>query len=142
VPGDGFVLGALVLVPPLALLARAAVRRRIGDRSAPLERARRRARKTLARSLAPASTAREELEAFHAYLAARTRESEQAWTGRDFARWCRTDERARRLSPEIRERAGALLARLEAAVYGGTSDGAVEREALVALADELEGAGL
>ena len=142
VPGDRFVLGALLAVPPLALLARAAIRRRIGDRSAPIESARRRARRTLARSLASADSARAELEAFHAYLAARTRESERAWASRDFAHWSRTDARAGRLPPETRKKAEALLTRLEGAVYGGAGDGQVGREALVALADELERVGL
>lgn len=138
VPGDAFVLGALVGVPVLGLAARTVLRRRAGDPAAPLERRRRRARRELERALARADGAQEELAAFLAYLAARTRESPQAWSGRDLARWSASDGVA--LEDGAREQGAALLERLEEAVYGGGAPAG--REAILATAALLERSGL
>jgi hypothetical protein len=135
-PGGAAVGALLAAGPGLWLGLRLARGRR--DPDAPLERRRRRARRELARALARAAGPREELDALNAFLAARTREPEQAWLGRD--------PRAalpEGVSPEaLRELAG-LVAELERGAYGGAADGGrVGRGRVLGVADRLIGSGL
>jgi hypothetical protein len=135
---DRFLLGALVAVPLFGFVARAQARRRAGDPGAPLERRRRRARKSLERALRAAGTPAELQGAWHEFLAARTREGASAWAGRDFPSFCRARELV--LGEPLQREASALHAELEAAVWGGGSAPASER--VKALARALEEGGL
>lgn len=134
--GDGALFAAATYVPLGWLVLRFAVRRR-GDPAAPLERRRRRARRTLARDLSAARDARATLDSFTRFLAARTREPVETWTGRDPLVWGR--DHARGAEAELTE-LRRTLAELERAVYGGGR--AVERDDLLALADRLGRAGV
>jgi hypothetical protein len=136
--GDAAVGTAVLGVPLCWLVARTLVRRRRGDPSAPLERRRKRARRKLARALRRSSEPRARLSAFATFLAARTRESEEAWVGRaGRARGLELEA----LPPEEVERLRALLRRLEGAVYGDAREAVPPGEILDA-ADELLRAGL
>jgi hypothetical protein len=136
-PSQGLLVGAFLGLPLLWLLGRTLVRRRVGDPSAPLARRRRRARRELTRALARDDGARGLLEAFLAFLSARTREPAEVWSGRDVVSWA---AEAGELEPETARETAGLLQRLEAAVYGG--DSPVRREEVLALADRLGRAGL
>ncbi len=122
-PPAAAVGGILVAVPLGWWVLRALVRRR-GDPDAPLERRRRAARRRLAADLRGARRADEQLRALHAFLAARTREPEQAWVGRDveeFVAQRRGDgpERSGHAGDEAARALAAAVARLEAEAYGG-----------------------
>lgn len=130
-PGAGVVLAALGITPAAWLAMRTAVRKR-GDPNAPAERARRKARKQLSRALEQAKGPRAELDALYAFLAARTRETPEAWLGR------RLDD-ALAAAPELdREKARPLfsaVAELERAVWGGATS-TQTRERILQAADE------
>ncbi len=137
-------VGAGVAVLWLAL--RTVVRRRRGDPDAPLERRRRRAEKSLARDLASARDAAEELQALLRFLSARTREPEWAWVGRDPLEHVEAEPSGERVE-ELRESARELsetLARLERSVYsaGGNGDGRPKRDEILTLAHRLVRGGL
>jgi hypothetical protein len=138
-PGAGAVIAALLLAPALGLGARVAVRRR-RDPEAPLERRRRGARRALRRALGQAQGPKEQLDALHAWLAARTREAPQAWVGRDVLAYARegggawSGASARALSDTV--------AALEAAAYGDAPAAATDPARLLELADRLAGEGL
>jgi hypothetical protein len=137
-PSDGLLAAALAGLP-LAWLGLRSTRRRRGDPGAPLERRRRAARRRLARALRRAADARAELDAFAAFLAARTREPDEAWVGRDARAWRAQDEaRFSDVAPGAVEALAAIQARLERAVYGGGEP--VSSAELLAVADRcLEG---
>jgi BatD DUF11 like domain len=137
-PGAATVLAALGGAPLLALAARAALRRR-RDPEAPIERRRRRARAQLKRALAVAHGPKDELEALHAWLAARTREAPQAWLGRDVRDFA--SRGAGRWSGGGAEELAALVAELERAAYGGGAS-AIGSERVLAVVDRLAQEGL
>lgn len=139
-PGPGVLGGLLALTPLLWLGVRTSVRRR-GDPDAPLERRRRRARRSLARGLASASDAKQQLEAFQEFLAARTKQPEQAWLGRGVEEFCREHPATGDLSETTREAFEGLLADLNRAAFGGAG-GTVDRTRIDRLAGELIGGGL
>ncbi|MBL8863196.1 MAG: BatD family protein [Planctomycetes bacterium] len=140
-PSGGALLvgGAATLAGWLAL--RAHVRRR-GDPAAPLARARRRARRDLERALRAARTPEEQVRAVHAFLAARSGETPEAWAGRDPVQWARAAD-APRLRADVALDLRALLARLDAAIWGGASDtGRVDAREVLTLADRVAAGGL
>jgi hypothetical protein len=136
-PGIAAVLAAL-LAGPLAALGVARARRALGDPGAPLERRRRRALRELERALGASGDARDDLRAWCDFLAARSREGQGAWIGRDSAEGVRAGARA--LSPEGARELARQIEALERAAYGGGArcDGA----ALRTLARRLVGEGL
>jgi len=138
-PGGATVIAALLLAPALGLGARVAVRRR-RDPEAPLERRRRGARRALRRALVGARAPKEQLDALHAWLAARTREAPQAWVGRDVLAYAGED--ARSWSGASAAELSEAIAALEAAAYGDAQTGAVEPTQLLDLAARLEKEGL
>jgi hypothetical protein len=138
-PGAGAVVAALLLAPALGLGARVAVRRR-RDPEAPLERRRRGARRALRRALAAARTPKEQLDALHAWLAARTREASQAWVGRDVVAFSR--EEAQGWSGASARELAETVAALEATTYGDAPPGPGDPGRLLALAAQLEKEGL
>ncbi|MCP3919240.1 MAG: protein BatD [bacterium] len=85
--GGGTLLGALFSMPFAWLVGRMLLRHRRSDPSAPLERRSRAAPRKLSKGLRRAGTAAAQAECLHAFLAARTREGEQAWLGRDPLEW-------------------------------------------------------
>jgi len=113
VPADGWVVAALLGVPVLWLGTRTGIRRRRGDPGAPLERRRRRAPRQLRRALARDPSPTGALVAFDRFLAARTREPDEAWTGRALlgSSLAAPEHDALRFADELRER-------LDRAVYG------------------------
>ncbi len=129
--GTGFVLVGWLVV-------RTAVRRRVGDPAGPLERRRRRARRKLAQRLRGEDDPKAVLASFTSYLAARTREADEAWTGRDVTSWRR--EHGGASSEATGDELADLLARLEAAVYGGGAR--VEKDEVLRAADRLARTGL
>jgi len=137
-PGVATVLAALGGAPLLGLAARAALRRR-RDPEAPIERRRRRARAELKRALGRAKGPKDELEALHAWLAARTREAPQAWLGRDVRGFASRD--GGRWSAGGADELAALVAELESAAYGGGAS-TIPSERVLALADRLSKEGL
>jgi len=139
-PGPRTLGGLLLAAPLLWLGVRTRVRRR-GDPDAPLERRRRRARRVLARSLASATDAKQQLDAFHAFLAARTREPDQAWLGRDVAAFRAEHPRGGDLTDESAATLERLFDDLSRAAYGG--DGrALDAARIERAASELIGGGL
>jgi len=137
-PGAAAVLAALGAAPLLGLAARAAVRRR-RDPEAPLERRRRGARRELKRALARSQGPKDELEALHAWLAARSREAPQAWLGRDVRAFAAREGAA--WSGGGADELAALVADLERAAYGGGAR-AAGSERVLSLADRLAKEGL
>ena len=138
-PGDGGPPDrALVVlafaVPTCWLFLRGVVRRRRGDPDAPLERRRRRARKELVRGLARASGPEDKLLAFTAFLAARAKEPEGAWVGRDARRWLEGRADAEHGAGEG---VAAVVSRLEAAVYGAGA-GEVSDEEILSAAERWQ----
>jgi hypothetical protein len=127
-------LGIVASLPIAWLALRGAVRRR-SDPDAPAERARRKARRRLARELAKARDARARLDALHGFLAMRTGESREAWIGR------RVSGGAGSASPEAVKPLDEAIAELEGAVWGGRAE-AVTRERLLRAADEAVRGGL
>lgn len=139
-PGAVTLGGLLALTPLLWLGVRTSVRRR-GDPDAPLERRRRRARRALERGLANAHDAKQQLDAFHEFLAARTKEPEQAWLGRDVRGFRAEHPLGEGLDDAAVESLGTLLDDLNRAAYGGDG-GALDRERITRTARELIGGGL
>ena len=143
-PAAAAVVLVLITAPLLALFVRTGVRRRRGDPDAPLERRRRRARRTLRRELARAGDARSELACLYAFLAARTREPDGAWEGRRPSSWFTERGRrngAARVSEEDLRALDRVIAELERSAYAGAG-GTVERSRILAVADRLIGGGL
>jgi len=131
----GFIGGG-VFIGWLAL--RTQVRRRRGDPNGPVERRRRRARKQLAKDLASATDPADELRALNSFLAARSREPEVAWVGRDAAK---------HLSDgfgDTSERLATAIAQLERGAYASSKNGNghAGRDELLQLADQLIRGGL
>ena len=137
-PGLPAVLAALLAVPVLGLVA-ARVRRVRGDPRAPLERRRRRALRALRGQLAASRGARDDLAAVCAFLAARSREGDGAWLGRDVAAWAR--DAGARLSGETAAELQRLLDELERAAFGGAAERPA-RERTLAVARRAMGEGL
>lgn len=132
--------GASILFAWLGL--RTWVRRR-GDPDAPRERARRRARRVLERALRSAHTPEEQARAVHAFLAARSGETPEAWAGRDPVAWSSTHAAE---TPRIRAEDAAdlrqLLTRLDAAIWGGANSAKVDDRDVLTLADRVAAGGL
>ena len=139
-------LGLIALGTIFAWLTlRTEIRRRRGDPNAPVERRRRRARKELARELSSAADDSDELRALLRFLAARTREPEWAWVGRNPLVYLSDHD-----DPELAE-GGEVLAltigKLETAAYAGRgagSNGAGKpgHREILTLADQLMRGGL
>jgi hypothetical protein len=146
--GDGpaapgpLALGLVAAGAVVAWLAlRTEVRRRRGDPDAPVERRRRRARRDLARDLAAAEDESDELHALLRFLAARTREPDWAWVGRDPLEFLGDAD-----DPELAEGGEVLaltLGRLERAAYAHRNgeDKPGHRE-ILNVADQLIRGGL
>ncbi len=115
-PGTTTVLGAFAALP-LIWIGLARVARRRGDPWAPRERARRRARKQLARELSGATSARAELVALQNFLGARTAERAEAWEGRDIQGWFA--RQAHQVPAAAVLELERLVDELEAAEWGG-----------------------
>ena len=111
-PGDRVVAATVVGLPLVLFGLRAVVRRRAGDPSLPAARRRRRALRELRSAVGRAGAEADLLEAFDAFLAARTGEPAAAWTGRSAVAWAGAD------APWA-SRVDALRSRLEASAYGG-----------------------
>jgi hypothetical protein len=131
------IVAAWLASTPIAWLALRTLVRRRADPSSPAERARRRARRELSRSLARAGDARAQADRLYAFLAARTKESATAWVGRDLAAYARERgldlERVRPLADLLRE--------LEREAWGG-GGAALARERLLEAADSAVRGGL
>ncbi len=144
-PAGRMLAGLTVAIVAGWLALRAWVRRR-GDPDAPRARARRRARRELERALRTARTPAEQARAVHAFLAARTGETPEAWTGRDPVRWSSAHpEDAPKLELNAAQELAGLFARLDAAIWGGAAggnDGKVEDREVLALADRVAAGGL
>lgn len=141
-PGGG-ALGAVAGASVAGWLALRAFVRRRGDPDAPRARARRRARRELERALRAAKTPEEQAHAVHAFLAARSGEPAQAWAGRDPVAWAHeraTD--APRIRAEDAHALRDLLARLDAAIWGGANQSKVDERDVLALADRVTAGGL
>ena len=141
--GDGALgdrlLGASFALVPLGWLGLRTLRRRHGDPAAPQERRRRRARRVLARAVAKGPEPKDTLHAFTSFLAARTREPDEAWTGRDIAAW-REAHGAGGVPAAEWDEAAELCRRLERAVYG--EGAAVAPDEVLDTADRLVRSGL
>jgi hypothetical protein len=141
-PGGGVLVGGAAAIAAGWLALRTAVRRR-GDPDAPLERARRRARAVLARSLRNARTASDEARALRRFLADRAGDVPEAWVGRDVRAWAAegrargetqlTDAEALALQPVVEQ--------LDERTWAGR-DEPVGADVIVALADRLVKGGL
>jgi hypothetical protein len=140
-PGFGAVAGFLASLPVVWLALRL-IARRGGDPSAPQERRRRAGRRRLARELARASSAREQLACLYAFLGARTRESPTAWEGRDPTEWIENESEAELAEGPVRS-LEQLLSELERSVWEGSASGTpLPERRILDVADELIGAGL
>ena len=120
------------------LALRIQVRRRRGDPNGPVERRRRCARKQLAKDLAVAKDSADELRALNSFLAARSREPEVAWIGRDAVQ---------HLSDgfgETSEKLATAIAQLERGAYASSKNGSGQAGSgeLLQLADQLIRGGL
>lgn len=122
--GAPWVLAVLAMVPAAWLGLRTAVRRR-GDPAAPAARARRKARKELARGLAQAADARTQLDLVYRFLAARTARTPESWIGVSVG-----------IAP-----LDQILRELERETWGAKNT-ALPRERILAAADEALGGGL
>jgi hypothetical protein len=127
-------LGILAAIPVAWLALRTAVRRR-HDPDAPAARARRKARRRLARELRRAKDARARLDAVHGFLAMRTGETTEAWIGR------RVEGGFAEAEPEAVRPLDEAIRELEGAVWGGRPE-AVSRERLLQAADAAVRGGL
>ena len=132
--GAGVVLGVLGALPAAWIALRTAVRRRY-DPNSPRERARRGARKQLARALAAAKDSRAQLDGMLGFVAARTGERPEAWIGRRLGEnVAKGDaERLRGFDEAVRD--------LEACVWGGGRS-SVSKERLLKAADDAVRGGL
>jgi hypothetical protein len=139
-PGTKTLLAALIGVPLLWLAGRTLVRRR-GDPDAPRQRARRAARKKLARELASARRASQQARALERFLAARSGESEEAWLGRDVRAWSELEHPGLALSAEDARALADLNARLDERTYAG-GDEALDAALFLEMADRLVKGGL
>jgi BatD DUF11 like domain len=139
-PGTKALLAALFGVPVAWLALRTFVRRR-GDPDAPSARARRRARKALARELAAARKASEQTRALCRFLAARSGESEEAWLGRDVVAWSRAEHAGLAVGPDEARGLAALFADLDERAYAGGDEG-LDAARMIELADRLAKGGL
>ena len=137
-PGGAAIGGLLAATPLLWLGLRTAVRRR-RDPDAPAERRRRRARRALARSLSTAAGAKEQLDALNAFLGARTRELDQAWSGRDVRAFAESG--AAPIDAGRAEALAQLVFELEREAYGG-GGAALPRERILDVAGDLVRGGL
>lgn len=133
---DRLLMAGFAGLPILWLVGRALVRRR-GDPDAPLERRRRRARRELSRELARSSAPERMLSAFTTFLSARTREADEAWTGRDVDLW---NSASGGVSEEDARTLSDLLSRMERAAYGGGAR--VEKDEVLDVAGRVGRAGL
>jgi len=139
---SGGTLAATATAAVVGWLALRAFVRRRGDPDAPRARARRRAKRDLERALRGAKTPEEQIEAVHAFLAARSGETPEAWAGRDPVAWSRaTDEP--RIDPESAQALRSLFARLDAAIWGGAGNrNKIDDREVLALADRVAAGGL
>lgn len=141
---DGTLIGGAVLLwsglsLPLAwLFLRTAVRRR-GDPDAPLERRRRRALRNLRRELRTASNASAQALALARFLAARTREPDHAWVGRDPHEWVGAGGRA--LAADALAALQAITAELDEKAWAG-GDEPLDGTRVRRVASTLLGGGL
>jgi len=141
---DGTRIGGAVLLwsslsLPLAwLFARTAVRRR-GDPNAPLERRRRRALRRLGRELSSATQASAQALALARFLAARTREPDHAWVGRDPREWVNSGGGA--LAEEALSSLEAITAELDEKAWAG-GDESLDAARVRRVASTLLGGGL
>ncbi|MCY2961132.1 MAG: BatD family protein [Planctomycetota bacterium] len=140
---SGSALGAVAAAILAGWLALRAWVRRRGDPDAPRERARRRARRELERALRGARTAEEQARAVHAFLAARSGETPEAWAGRDPVAWARSlAAESRRIRPEDADALRQLFARLDAAIWGPANGTKLDERDVLALADRVAAGGL
>lgn len=133
-------IGVALASAPLVWFALRSVARRRGDPDAPLERRRRKARKQLMKRLAAARSAREELDALHDFLAARTREPREAWQGRDVKGYLLTRPPPRPSEGDVAE-LDALVRELERETWAGSGT-ALPRERIETVSQRLIGGGL
>ncbi len=121
---------------------RTSVRRR-GDPDAPRARARRRARKQLARGLQDARTASDEARALRRFLADRSGDLPEAWVGRDVRDWAREqrEERALTLSDADALALQQTVSKLDESTWAG-QDAPVGNDQVLGLADQLLKGGL
>ena len=142
--GDGTLIGGAVLLwsglsLPLAwLFARTAVRRK-GDPNAPLERRRRRALRSLGRELGSATQASAQALALARFLAARTREPDHAWVGRDPREWVTSGGGV--LADDALTALEAITAELDEKAWAG-GDEPLEATRVRRVASTLLGGGL
>lgn len=142
-PGSRTILLFAALIVGGWVALRAFVRKS-GDPDAPRARARRAAKKQLERALANARTASAQSHALSAFLAARTGETSEAWSGRDVVSWAekaRETEAAHTLSAQDGELLARTFAQLDERTWAGRDEPLANTE-LVALADRLAKGGL
>lgn len=128
------------------LLLRTFIRKRLGDPDSAQARRRRAARRSLSRALGSAQDSAAQAAVVHRFLAARTREAQQAWVGRDAGAWADSLELPDRLRPALQS-LDKLLRELDAHSYGVPSDSAgggsaLQRERILSVIDELLRGGL
>ncbi len=134
-PGSGVVWSVLALCSCGWLGARTLVRRH-GDPSSPILRARRRARRVLARELARAHKASEQSLALHRFLAARSGERSEAWVGRDLEAWRESQPETRRPGPDEARELAELERELDERIWAG-ADTPLEPARIASVADRL-----
>jgi len=138
-PGAGRVVGAFFAIGAIWLVGRRYVRRR-GDPDSIEARRRRAAGRALRRGLKTSSNAREQSEVFQGFLAARTGEAEQAWLGRDAARWS-ADLEGSQLDSGLAAELGQTLDQLDQRTWAG--DGRpLENSVLISLSERLMKGGM
>lgn len=138
VPGRSVLAGSLLLVTGLWLVLRSAIRRSQGDPSAPLERRRRRAFKSLQKDLRQAERSDDPsayLKALHRFLAACSREADWAWVGRDVEQHLESRGGSRELGREL----ATAIESLECGAYSKAerNGSPVSSGELLKLADKL-----
>ncbi|MFN0244185.1 MAG: BatD family protein [Planctomycetota bacterium] len=133
----GLLLAGAALVPIGWLSTRIVVRKR-GDPDSPRARARRAARKKLAKNLDGAQNATDQARALHEFLADRSGESREAWVGRDVRAWARAQGT---LSDDDAAALATLVAELDEKIWakGGEK---VDDARILAAADRVRGGGL
>jgi hypothetical protein len=142
-PGSRVILlfAALIVAGWIALRT---LVRKSGDPDAPRARARRAAKKQLVRALASAKTASAQSHALSAFLAARTGETSEAWSGRDVIAWAekaRESEATHTLSAQDGETLARTFAQLDERTWAGRDEPLAAAE-LIAIADGLAKGGL
>ncbi|MFT4541558.1 MAG: hypothetical protein ACI841_000208 [Planctomycetota bacterium] len=108
------------------------------DPSSPGERAKRRARRKLARSLRKCSGARDEILALSTFLAARTGEVPEAWVGRDSRLWAKAKGG---IDEDAAQALWSAHDQLDREVYAGSNAG-LGATVILALADRMMKGGL